>query len=118
MTRLTVKDEHQLKPAYLTAFLNRDLGKFQLIYSGYGSTRQELTHGTLRKVKIPILKNGLQQLVWEGLESLFHRPVPVRGHPHRECLENPLAGDFCAEVAGRRFVFCFHSILHEQKNIG
>lgn len=75
MTRLTVKNAKKLKAGYLAAFLNCDLGKYQLIYSGYGSTRQELTHAALRAVKVPLLSERLQirvdSLVTEGLCEMY-----------------------------------------------
>lgn len=75
LTRLTVKDDQELKPGYLAAFLNCDLGKYQLILSGYGSTRQELTHSALRDVKVPLVSERLQKrvdgLVWSGLSDMY-----------------------------------------------
>lgn len=58
VTRLKCKG--QVQPGYLAAFLNSEIGKYQLIYGGFGSTRLELTHQAIKAIKIPIIDNETQ----------------------------------------------------------
>lgn len=74
LTRLTLP-KSGWSPGYVAAFLNSPLGKVQLLYSGYGSTRQELTHSALRGVRVVKAPSRLQrkihELVTRGADLLY-----------------------------------------------
>lgn len=72
VTRLRAKtmDVH---PGYLTAFLNSEYGKSQLIHSGFGSTRPELTHSALGHIEIPIIEQNDQERIGRSVQIAVDR---------------------------------------------
>jgi len=60
VTRVGFKN---INPYYAVCFLNSKYGKMQLIAAGYGTTRFELTHAMLEKIKIPIIPSKKQEKV-------------------------------------------------------
>src|SRR5207245_2869318 len=87
LTRLTVRSDVDICAGYLTCFLNSNEGKVQLVYGGYGSTRQELTHAILRQIKLPLpdidLQRRIDSLVRAGLQEIYegveHFKIAVAG---------------------------------------
>jgi hypothetical protein len=75
LTRITSTNPDCLRPGYLAAFLNCDLGKYQLVYSGYGSTRPELTHTALRSVRLalphPEIQQTIHDMVLSGTDEMY-----------------------------------------------
>ncbi|MFP8889687.1 restriction endonuclease subunit S [Natrialbaceae archaeon A-CW2] len=59
VTRITFED---IDPYYATVFLNTDFGKEQMLHSGHGSTRKELTHKSLKRIEIPIIEEEIQTI--------------------------------------------------------
>lgn len=54
---------HNMNPYYGVAFLNSRYGKHQMVFSSYGSTRPELTHGALERIRIPLVALDIQEEV-------------------------------------------------------
>jgi len=59
VTRITFND---IDPYYATAFLNTEFGKEQMLHSGHGSTRKELTHKSLKKIEIPVIEGEMETI--------------------------------------------------------
>lgn len=60
VTRVGFKN---INPYYAVCFLNSKYGKMQLIAAGYGTTRFELTHAMLERIKIPLIPSKEQKKV-------------------------------------------------------
>ena len=73
LTRLSVKERDTILPGYLCLFLNCNYGKMQLINSGMGSTRLELTHASLGNLDVPLLPLGLQEEFHDRFKKALDR---------------------------------------------
>lgn len=78
-TRLRIKSK-SIQAGYLTAFLNSEYGKSQVVYSGFGSTRPELTHSALGRVEVPLIEENSQkeisQIVQKAID-LYYESVEL-----------------------------------------
>lgn len=59
VTRITFED---INPYYATAFLNTEFGEEQMLHSGHGSTRKELTHKSLKRIEIPVIEGEVDAI--------------------------------------------------------
>ncbi|MBV0901402.1 restriction endonuclease subunit S [Haloarcula salina] len=57
-------------PYYAVAFLNTEFGKEQMLHSGHGSTRKELTHKSLKRIEIPIVEDGIEDIAQSVREAM------------------------------------------------
>jgi hypothetical protein len=95
VSKITVASRDFISPACLCLYLNSELGTGQLIDSGMGSTRPELTHLALSSLAVPAIPVDVQQcfnarlqralgdygLLTEQLASLIREANQVLGIP-------------------------------------
>lgn len=71
VSKITVVSRDFISPPCLCLYLNSDFGSSQLIASGMGSTRPELTHQALSSVVVPAIPADVQQ----GFDIRFHKAL-------------------------------------------
>jgi type I restriction enzyme S subunit len=72
VTRLRVRSA-DVDPRYLVSFLNSEYGRQQMNYSGFGSTRPELTHAALGQIEIPIIDWKDQKEMGQSVQEAVDR---------------------------------------------
>ena len=61
VSRISVRETDKTRPGFMCLYLNSDDGKSQLMDLGSGSTRLELTHTELRKLRVPTVGWRIQE---------------------------------------------------------
>ena len=78
VSKITIGSSVEVYPGALTLYLNSSEGSRQLVSLASGSTRLELTHSDLKKLRVPIISLKIQKQYHESLVeslALYYRSI-------------------------------------------
>lgn len=78
--KLSIKDKKKINPFYFTAFFNSKYGLKQIERLATGNVQPWVSIYQIRKLMIPILDNGFQNLIQEIIQSAYNKNISSKQH--------------------------------------